>query len=157
VITCPQCGAEHLPNTLFCDRCGESLWQPGSASRAGEPDSPRFRLRIEVLETGCHDTLSVGDEIVIGRADSVTAPRPDVDLADCGEAALSVSRRHARIRPAGTRVQIEDLGSTNGTRLGDQWLTPGQPAFLPENVPCDLRVGAVRLRVRLVREKQGEA
>jgi len=153
VITCPQCGAEHLPNTLFCDRCGESLWRSESSDRAQENDSPRFRLQIEVPATGCRDSLSLVDDILIGRADTDTAPRPDVDLAVCGEAALSVSRRHARVRLVGARVQIEDLGSTNGTRVGKRWLTPGQPVFLPESVPCDLRVGAVRLRLRLVREK----
>jgi DNA-binding winged helix-turn-helix (wHTH) protein len=41
----------------------------------------------------------------------------------------TVSRRHARIVADGTGVQLEDLGSKNGTRVGDQ--------------PC---VGAVALR-----------
>jgi hypothetical protein len=25
VITCPECAAEHLPGTLFCDRCGAAV------------------------------------------------------------------------------------------------------------------------------------
>jgi DNA-binding winged helix-turn-helix (wHTH) protein len=39
----------------------------------------------------------------------------------------SVSRRHARIVVDGTRARIEDLGSKNGTRLGNDGLTVPAP------------------------------
>jgi len=38
-----------------------------------------------------------------------------------------VSRRHARITIDGERVQLEDLGSRNGTRLNDQQLDRACP------------------------------
>jgi hypothetical protein len=52
--------------------------------------------------------VPVGDEpIVIGRL-----PECAIPLADA-----NVSRRHAELRRDGTGVVIEDLGSTNGTRV----------------------------------------
>ncbi len=39
----------------------------------------------------------------------------------------NVSRRHARIRVQGSRVLVEDLGSTNGTYLNDEELAQATP------------------------------
>jgi len=49
----------------------------------------------------------VGDEFVIGRGEEA-----DIRLEDD-----SVSRRHVRVAIRGTRVGLEDLGSTNGLRV----------------------------------------
>jgi pSer/pThr/pTyr-binding forkhead associated (FHA) protein len=49
-------------------------------------------------------TIEVENELVIGREDS------DLALED-----LELSRRHAIIRPFANRLQVEDLGSSNGT------------------------------------------
>jgi ABC transport system ATP-binding/permease protein len=48
--------------------------------------------------------VDVEEEIVIGREDS------DLDIDD-----LELSRRHAIVRRFANRLQVEDLGSTNGT------------------------------------------
>ena len=56
-----------------------------------------------------------------------------------------VSRRHFRLSVDGTRVLIEDLQSTNGTRVGNVALTPGRPAELRDH--DSVHVGSVRLRV----------
>jgi len=63
----------------------------------------------------------------------------------------SVSRVHARLQ-VGTGVQVEDLGSTNGTRVGGHRLEPNQPVALPlgavleiGDVVCMLRSAATQL------------
>jgi pSer/pThr/pTyr-binding forkhead associated (FHA) protein len=48
--------------------------------------------------------VDVDEEVVIGREDS------DLDIDD-----LELSRRHAVVRRFANRLQVEDLGSTNGT------------------------------------------
>src|ERR1700746_2045606 len=49
-------------------------------------------------------TVDVDEEVVIGREDA------DLDIDD-----LELSRRHAVVRRFANRLQVEDLGSTNGT------------------------------------------
>jgi pSer/pThr/pTyr-binding forkhead associated (FHA) protein len=54
--------------------------------------------------------ITVDKEMIMGREGT------DVVFEDDGE----VSRRHAALRPAGGRIEIEDLGSTNGTFVNDR-------------------------------------
>jgi pSer/pThr/pTyr-binding forkhead associated (FHA) protein len=61
------------------------------------------RLRV-VSGPAAGRTVDVEEEIVIGREDS------DLDIDD-----LELSRRHAIVRRFANRLQVEDLGSTNGT------------------------------------------
>lgn len=155
MIVCPQCGTQHLPNTLFCDQCGQALFN-SVEEVAGQTPARRsppvsFQLRFEIQHTGRIETLPLTDGILIGRMDTETAPRPDLDLGDVGELALSISRHHARIRLIGAHAKIEDLGSTNGTSFQGRPLRPHQPATMPEGELCRLQVGAVRMTVRLMR------
>jgi len=57
----------------------------------------------------------------------------------------SVSRRHARISIANGGVSIEDLGSKNGTYVGDQRIR--QPARLTERDVVRIGPAALKLRV----------
>jgi pSer/pThr/pTyr-binding forkhead associated (FHA) protein len=66
------------------------------------------RIRITV-KGAVQSEVDVDHEITIGRK-----PPADVVVAD-GE----VSSRHARLRLAGDRLMVADLGSTNGSRIGD--------------------------------------
>jgi DNA-binding winged helix-turn-helix (wHTH) protein len=78
-------------------------------------------------------TLREGEHIV-GRA---------ADAAICLEAD-SVSRRHARIVVTGTAATVEDLGSKNGTTIGDRRVR-GETALVDGD---RLRIGSVVLEVR---------
>ncbi len=62
----------------------------------------------------------------IGRPDRETATYPDIEV----ELDDGVSRRHAEVRQEGDTVYVVDLGSTNGTILNGELLTPNQPARL---------------------------
>jgi pSer/pThr/pTyr-binding forkhead associated (FHA) protein len=61
------------------------------------------RLRV-VSGPAAGRTVDVDEEVVIGREDA------DLDIDD-----LELSRRHAVVRRFANRLQVEDLGSTNGT------------------------------------------
>jgi pSer/pThr/pTyr-binding forkhead associated (FHA) protein len=61
------------------------------------------RLRV-VSGPLAGQTVDVDEEVVIGREDT------DLDIND-----LELSRRHAVVRRFANRLQVEDLGSTNGT------------------------------------------
>ncbi len=71
------------------------------------------RIRVTVGGEVTAEVDAVG-EIVIGRAEGV-----DIRVND-----PEVSSRHVRVRAAGDEVFVTDLGSTNGTGLGDGTLTP---------------------------------
>src|SRR5262249_1771938 len=58
----------------------------------------------------------------------------------------SVSRRHARILVTGESATLEDLGSKNGTHLGDRRVD----APLPLDDGARIRVGGVALTFRML-------
>ncbi len=76
-----------------------------------------------------------GESLVIGRAS-------DSDLVIDHP---TVSRRHARLT-VGSPARIEDLGSANGTRIGDAVLRPTQPAVLERG--RSVAIGAALLVVQ---------
>ncbi len=61
------------------------------------------RLRV-VSGPAAGQTVDIKEEIVIGREDT------DLEIDD-----LELSRRHVAVRRFANRLQVEDLGSTNGT------------------------------------------
>jgi FHA domain-containing protein/TIR domain-containing protein len=66
----------------------------------------------------------------------------DVLLLDDG-----VSRRHARLEWNDDRIDVTDLDSKNGTKVGGTKLTPGQPhAWNPEDM---LEIGPFQLRLEV--------
>jgi pSer/pThr/pTyr-binding forkhead associated (FHA) protein len=78
----------------------------------------------------------VEGEYVLGRVEGVTVR---IDAA-------GVSRRHARIRVSGAEATIEDLGSKNGTFLGDAVTPIATPTELPDD--AGFRLGRVLLVFR---------
>jgi class 3 adenylate cyclase len=75
--------------------------------------------------------------MVIGRA---------AEQCDLVVAHATVSRRHARLSLAGETLQVEDLGSTNGTSVNGTALRSGTPVAL--QVGAKLGLGDVELAVR---------
>jgi len=91
----------------------------------------RLRLFLEEREIALHE----GDNL-FGRLDEavgwIEAP--------------SVSRRHARILVSGATATLEDLGSKNGTFVGDERLT--SPRTLADG--DEIRLGRVRMTFRVL-------
>ena len=97
-------------------------------------DSAKTKHSFEVT---LEKLMSRSDGMVIGRA---------ADQCDFVIAHPTVSRRHARLRVAGEALQVEDLGSTNGTRIGEQMLKAGEPMTL--HAGDKLTLGEVDMLVR---------
>ncbi len=83
-------------------------------------------------------------EIIIGREDPISGIFPDIDLTSHGGETGGVSRQHARILHQGTTWQLEDLNSTNYTRINGTKLAPHTPAEIKAG--DTLTVGRVNLK-----------
>lgn len=83
----------------------------------------------------------------IGRADPRQGIAPELDLTAL-DPDRSVSRQHARLaRTPNGRYLLRDLGSANGTWVGDKKLTPDEDHIVADEVI--LRIGDVSLTFRL--------
>jgi len=68
--------------------------------------------------------------LVLGRFDPTIKTSPDIDLSYDDRNHCVISRRHARITGHNGQHEIEDLGSTNGTRVNGKRLGIGQKVRL---------------------------
>ncbi|MFD1212400.1 FHA domain-containing protein [Arthrobacter sp. GCM10027362] len=104
---------------------------------AEQAPAPRVQARKLVVTEGplAGTTLDLAaSPILLGRAQEATLVLED-DYA---------SGRHARLFPQGSRWFIEDLGSTNGTYLGDTQLTRA----LPVDPGVPIRIGKTVIELR---------
>jgi hypothetical protein len=121
---CPECGFQNPETANYCARCGSLLvrdengeatmaFTPEHADEQGQPDLDELGVTgpALVVRSGggrAGETFIVeGDETTVGRS-----PDCDIFLDD-----VTVSRRHAVVRRTGAGLEIEDLGSLNGTYL----------------------------------------
>ncbi len=131
--SCHDCGAQLESSSNFCDMCGAPLKSPPS----DQPSTPRpssvptqlvtIQGRLVVQATGAAIPLYGKTKVLIGRGDPSSGTFPQIDLTEHGGKEGGVSRRHARLAVQGGRVLIEDLNSTNGTRVNGKKLRPNQP------------------------------
>lgn len=112
--------------------------------------APPWRLLMQI---GGDNRTTVGmevvDRIVIGRSDPVASFNPDLDLTPYRGQEHGVSREHATIKRGDKALFIEDLGSTNGTRINGFELEPNHPYRLRDG--DEMELGRVRIVVRFVR------
>ena len=118
----------------------------GSSVKTTTKILPQITLRFEGLDSGGTkfafdvplDKLMVLPKgMVIGRAS---------DQCELVVAHATVSRRHAKLSFSGEALQIEDLGSTNGTAVDGANLSAGMP--VPLHAGNKVRLGDVELTVR---------
>ncbi|MCW2724398.1 MAG: hypothetical protein JWN35_1319 [Frankiales bacterium] len=109
---------------------------PAAAPRAAKPTRRTQARRLVVTEGSlAGTTISLGEAAVtLGRADDSTLVLTD-DYA---------SSRHARLVPGDGSWLVEDLGSTNGTYLGQNKVT--RPTPVPLGQP--IRIGKTVLELR---------
>ncbi len=79
-------------------------------------------------------SLSLGQEILIGRADKCNLKLEDT----------YVSQVHARIYPHGEKVMVEDMGSTNGTYLNRKRITAPNELLRGDQ----LKIGRIVMEMR---------
>src|SRR6202035_656763 len=96
-------------------------------------DSGMLKLEIN-SGPGAGRTIDLVGATIIGREGADIAVEGDTEM----------SRRHACLRVEGGRVLVEDLGSTNGTYVGNQRIT--SPVWLDSDT--ELTLGLSRMTVR---------
>ena len=166
---CPNCSHRNRLGVIFCDNCGASLigdsplstknigGNAGNSGDAGSGSNESFRsagtdvfsqgtvLRVEI-EGAEPILLKPKRETVFGRRDPATGTMPDVDLTPFAGYRMGVSRRHIVIRQSDdTRLDIIDLGSSNGTYVNGQKLSPNQPQRLRDG--DELRLGQMVMKI----------
>ncbi len=157
MIQCRHCQSRQLDGTLFCTECGASLVQARKAQAVGMRHMPSRPVPAEpaaspsltliVQPSGRRISLTLEDELLIGRADDGRGIIPDIDLGRDGGFDAGVSRRHAIVSYRNSTVQIEDLASANGTFVNGRQLAPATPA--PLHHGDEVRCGALKLRIEL--------
>jgi hypothetical protein len=113
------------------------------------PQAAATHGALEIMDNGDvrqRVVLKDGD-VVVGRTDEETGIKPEIDLTafDPGK---SVSRRHAVVHHDASGFFLEDLKSSNKTRVRDMALTPGQPAPLRNG--DTITFGSVKATFRLL-------
>ena len=145
---CPECGFQNPEAANYCAKCGSLLVpdESGEATMAFTPEQAEEQRQPELAELGIagpalivrsgggrtgETFLLEGDETTIGRS-----PECDIFLDD-----VTVSRRHAIVRRGSGGLEIEDLGSLNGTYLNRKRIE--SPARLSDG--NELQIGKYRL------------
>ena len=103
-------------------------------------------LRIEV-EGGATPIVikPKAEDMILGRRDPTTGASPEVDLTSYAGYRMGVSRRHASLALENNRLNLWDLGSSNGTFINGTRLTPHQPSPLRDG--DEVRLGQMVLRL----------
>ncbi len=102
-----------------------------SEKRKEKPPFSRYCLTLQGEQH--HIALPKTGSLVLGRFDPTIKTSPDIDLSYDDRNHRVISRRHARITGHNGQHEIEDLGSTNGTRVNGKRLKIGQKVRLKPN------------------------
>ncbi len=113
-----------------------------TATPASQPPPPNHP-RLVVAASGMFFDISGRAEILLGRVDPYSQVFPEIDLAAHGGDEGGVSRKHCRITLAGNQYFADDLGSSNGTWIGANKLSPNVRTELHNG--DQLRLGKVVL------------
>ena len=133
-VYCPECGFQNPESANYCSKCGALLTkdepvettmqftpdEDGELDPAQGPEDAGIKGPALVVRSGggrAGETFPLGtEETTIGRS-----PDCDIFLDD-----VTVSRRHAILKRKGAQLQIEDLGSLNGTFLNRSRIESGE-------------------------------
>jgi hypothetical protein len=163
---CPNCNHRNRLGVVFCENCGASLIGSSpisTKSLGGDSALPEAAevvvnesgesvltestlLRIEIEGSSEPVLLKPGAEVILGRRDPTTGAMPDVDLTQFAGYRMGVSRRHAALRPGeGRRLDLWDLGSSNGTFLNGTRLGAHRPYRLRDG--DEIRLGQMLMHL----------
>jgi len=132
---CPVCSSMAPADEGFCPECGLMLSGPVGAA-------PTVSALPKLVDASGREFLLRGGESTVGREGA------DVALPD-----KTVSRRHARfLVSVGRSVTLEDLGSTNGTKVNGQPLPAGTPRALSDGELVTF--GSVKLTVVIPQQER---
>jgi hypothetical protein len=148
---CPYCTHPNREGYFFCEECGRRLSGDATATLPtrtfvfATKDLPKplpatwgtsnfdINSTIVMVIRDADQPLHLNpvQEVSFGRLDSSSSERkPDIDLTPFGALEKGVSRLHCAIHREELTLTIVDLGSSNGTHLNGQRLTPEVPRVL---------------------------
>lgn len=127
---CAHCGTTNRPGVIFCEQCGIALVPIPLATRQLIDDSLQSDtdelntesvLILQIESSDAPITVKVRQEIFLGRVTEQEEGTTFINLTPYSAEDLGVSRQHARLLRRGQAMYLEDLQSTNGTKLnGDK-------------------------------------
>jgi hypothetical protein len=115
---------------------GASQAAVGGIATSTNGASDNMMARLVIISTGAELPIPDQEEIMVGREDPSSGIFPDVDLTPYGGEEGGVSRRHARLLHINDDYFVEDLQSTNFTKLDGQRL----PAHVRERLEDGARI-----------------
>jgi pSer/pThr/pTyr-binding forkhead associated (FHA) protein len=137
-IVCPNCQQEEPDGAMFCSECSTKLitsgglstatirttdsriTQPGSAPSPPPPEKVgEGQVSLHIVRTGQILPLVGREEFTLGRISQGQSILPDIDLSPYNAYAQGVSRLHATLKLLKGELFIQDLGSSNGTRINN--------------------------------------
>lgn len=128
---------------------GEPMSDRESTPTNGQPPTSwRLVLHFENSKRAFVD-LRPGDRVLVGRADDDGPADLGLDLAPYGAAQRGVSRHHAAFTYLDGLVHIEDLSSTNGTRINGFQIASDRTYRLRDG--DEVEFGSARVVVRFVK------
>ncbi|XSG73361.1 FHA domain-containing protein [Herpetosiphon llansteffanensis] len=124
--------------------------EPAPAWSAPAAVAPAAPVTPHLVVAGSQVVLNLPTDkqiYVIGREDPISGIYPEVDLTNHGGEGGGVSRQHARLHNTGGNWTLEDLNSTNYSKVNGQKLAPHAPA--PVNHGDQLQFGKVVVTLHL--------
>lgn len=115
---CPACKRTNRKSARFCIGCGHSF----------VPLRPAILRVVEPVRAAWEMPVA-RSPMLLGRASEAEEYWPDFDMTFYDEGDY-VSRRHARITKGRVGYFVTDLGSSNGTTVNGQLLTPNRARLL---------------------------
>ncbi|MCB1188588.1 FHA domain-containing protein [bacterium] len=137
---CPHCSVTINAGLMFCPSCGyqRGTWAatataPGAV--ASIPAAERGPALFELVDASGNSYAIPAGETVLGRGEV------DIQIGDG-----YLSRRHALFTASAGKLSVSDLGSANGSFVGDMKLDRDAPHDLPDGT--QLRLGRTDFTVR---------
>jgi hypothetical protein len=143
MIICPNCQHKEMSGAIYCSKCGAQLIDMTVATHKIHtaetrqevnrgtdrkiPPPPRQLqswISLNMIESGQILPLADRNEFTLGRSAEGQPIVPDVDLSPYNAYANGVSRLHAVIKLIKDQIVLVDLGSSNGTYLNGNRLSP---------------------------------
>ena len=152
---CRNCAHENREGYLYCEECGQTLSSDETGGtkhfeNATDSLSAHATWGTARFEKGAAIILHIRDasepitfrpdgQTILGRSDTTSTQKPDLDLTPYGALEKGVSRIHTAIFRNDDTLTVVDKGSANGTFLNGQRLVPNQPRVLRDG--DEIRLG----------------
>lgn len=127
-------GPDRPETIVLDDRRGEEL----------ETDLPPDSF-VLITASGRRISVPSQEQVILGRVDSRSGVRPDIDLTLEGAGQAGVSRRHCRLMWRSGQWLVEDLMSTNYTLINGSRIASHTPT--PIEAGDEIRLGKLVLMV----------